>query len=399
MYNKFNKSNKHQNYKNKYINNIYVKKLIINYLYSKIDLPNLNYKIIKYDNELNDISDKIKYIQYSYSGSNNFLIFIKIENKYYSVMVEKNTLCYNFSKLDINRVKIIKVNIRFNKKIYDGTIFDGIYLINKFNNEKKFIINDIYYFTGSDMTYHKIKNKFYVLSSFLDINPNTEDNNLENIDIVINNFYKLNEIENIYNTENNELSHFIKGFSFIKETSGKKILYFFNNSKRDNNSKYNNNKYNNNKYNNNKYNNNKYNNNKQRDIFYKDPYTDRNLYKLKEPVQIEDTKKVTKVNIDSKINVVFEIKKTDISDVYELYLLKYNKNTKNIKLKKVSIAYIPTADCSNLCRNIFKDNKNKSRMLVNCSYNFEKKKWVPCSFAKEKKRAEFIHNVMKKINL
>ncbi len=391
MYNKFNKSNRNNNYNNRYINNIYLKKIITNYLYSKIDLSNLNYKIIKYNNELENISieNKIKYIQYSYSGSNNFLIFIKIENKYYSVMIEKNTLCYNFNKLDINRVKIIKVNIRFNKKIYDGSIFDGVYLINKFSNEKKFIINDIHYFTGDDMTYHKIKHKMCVLSSFLDINPNTQDNNLEKIDIILNNVYELNEIKEIYNKKNNNLSHFIKGLSFIKETSGKKILYFYNSNKNYNN------KTNKNNNNNNKYN--KY--YKKSDIYYKDPYTERNFYKSKEPIQIEDTKKVTKIKIVSNVNAVFEIKETEISDVYSLYLLKYNKNTKNVKLKKMSIAYIPTADCSNMCRNIFKNKNDNSRILINCSYNFEKKKWVPCSLAKDVKRPEFIHKVNKKLGL
>ena len=226
-----------------------------------------------------------------------------------------------------------------------------------------------------------------ILSSFLDINPNTEDNNFEKINIIINNVFESNEIEDIYNKKNNHLGHFIKGLSFIKETSGTKILYFYNNKKNYNN-------------NTNLNNNNKYSKPYRKpEVYYKDPYTERNFYKSKEPIQVEDTKKVTKIKIFSEVNAVFEIKETEISDVYELYLLKYNKNTKSVKLKKTSIAYIPTADCSNMCRNIFKNKKDNTRILINCSYNFDKKKWVPCSLANDVKRPEFIHKVNKKLKL
>jgi hypothetical protein len=397
--------NHNHNHNHFYINNYYIKSVILKYLYSKIDISELSYKIISYNNELSEISNKFKYIQLSHIGSNNFLLFIKIENRFYSVMIDKRSLNYNFNKLDINRVKIIKVNMRFSKNIYDGTIFDGIYLINKFNKEKKFIINDVYYLTGNNMMNNKMKHKFYTLESYLDINPYVNDSNFSNIIITLNKCYELNEINDIFNDiKTHEEKHFIKGLHFIKEKSGHKIIYFLNNNKNNNknNNRNNNNRYNkhstnkystNNKYNN-KYSNNRYNN---KVINMKDPYTDKNLYKLKEPVQIEDTKKIKKVTTNSKINGVFEIKKTDISDVYELFLLKYNKNTKTVKLKKNSIAYIPTADHSNFCRTIFKENKNENTLLVNCSYNFEKQKWTPYSIAKDKKRPEFIHKVQKKI--
>ena len=397
---KFNKNNNMKtNYNNIYINNYYTKNVILKYLYSKIDISELTYKIISYNNQLQEISDEFKYIQLGYVGSNNFLIFVKIENKYYSVMIDKRSLNYNFNKLDINRVKITKVNMRFSKNIYDGTIFDGVYLINKFNKEKKFIINDIYYLTGNNMMNNKMKHKFIYLDSYLNINPYVNDSNFSNIIITINKCYELNEINKIFNEINTNKDQYLKGLHFVKEKSGNKIIYFFNNN-RNNNKSNNNNKYNNkyNKYNkninNNKYNN-KYNN---KVINMKDPYTDKNLYKLKEPIQVEDTKKIKNINTNSKINVVFEIKKTDISDVYELFLLKYNKNTKTVKLKKNSIAYIPTADHSNFCRTIFKEHKNEDKILVNCSYNFEKKKWTPYSIAKDKKRPDFIHKVNKKIN-
>lgn len=387
----FNKNkNVKSNYNNIYINNYYTKSIILKYLYSKIDISELTYKIISYENELSEISDEFKYIQLGYVGSNNFLLFIKIENKFYSVMIDKRSLNYNFNKLDINRVKIIKINKRFSKNIYDGTIFDGVYLINKFNNEKKFIINDVYYLTGNNMMNNKMKHKFIYLDSYLNINPCVNDSNFSNISFTINKCYEFNEIDEVYNDINvNKDKHFIKGLHFIKDISGNKIIYFLNNNRNKNN--YKNNKY---KKNNNNKNYNKYHG---KVIEMKDPYTDKNLYKLKEPVQVEDTKKIKKIKSNCKVNATFEMKKTETSDVYELYLLKVNKNTKTVKLKKISIAYIPTADHSNFCRTIFKENNNENKILVNCSYNYEKEKWTPNSIAEDKKRPDYLHKVNKLI--
>ena len=67
------------------------------------------------------------------------------------------------------------------------------------------------------------------------------------------------------------------------------------------------------------------------------------------------------------------MRKTDMEDVYKLYLLK-RISEKTVKSKKIDIAYIPSMECTQLCKELTKDNK---KVLVICQYNKDKNKWVP----------------------
>lgn len=76
------------------------------------------------------------------------------------------------------------------------------------------------------------------------------------------------------------------------------------------------------------------------------------------------------------------MKKTEIIDVYQLYLGQRDiLNGKNIlRNKKIGIAYIPTKECSIFCRTLFEnnnENKNDDYVLVKCKYLQDKEKWVP----------------------
>ncbi len=86
---------------------------------------------------------------------------------------------------------------------------------------------------------------------------------------------------------------------------------------------------------------------------------------------INPTKKV-EVIINNKMN--FEIRNTDIPDVCELYIKKNNK------IEFHSIACISKLKTSEFIKNLFKNNKNNNKIIVECIYSEYFEKWVPARF-------------------
>ena len=75
----------------------------------------------------------------------------------------------------------------------------------------------------------------------------------------------------------------------------------------------------------------------------------------------------------------FEMKKTDISDVYILNGLEVHK--KRLKRKKICYAYIPTIGRSKWCKDLFIDNES---VVVKCKFHKDKNKWEPVSVTDDK---------------
>ena len=67
----------------------------------------------------------------------------------------------------------------------------------------------------------------------------------------------------------------------------------------------------------------------------------------------------------------FEVRKTDIPDVYDLYLT----NQEN-KLVRQGIAHIPNMKISHLCQDIFRD---KNKEIMKCIHFQKFNKWIPMS--------------------
>ena len=82
----------------------------------------------------------------------------------------------------------------------------------------------------------------------------------------------------------------------------------------------------------------------------------------------ESVKEVKNVN---KSDMVFEIRKTDLPDVYELWYYKNNKMVKN------SIATISTMKTSLFVRKLFENNKKSIYVLCKYRDTFNIKGWIP----------------------
>ena len=78
---------------------------------------------------------------------------------------------------------------------------------------------------------------------------------------------------------------------------------------------------------------------------------------------------------------VFEIRKTSLPDVYELWCIKNNKLSKN------SIATISTLKTSLFARKIFKENHSHKTLYVICQYQqkFNINGWVPIKLSNNTK--------------
>ena len=105
------------------------------------------------------------------------------------------------------------------------------------------------------------------------------------------------------------------------------------------------------------------------------------------------------VKTDETIYVIFEMRKSDTIDVYKLYLINKNKGNGKILLqyKKIDIAYIPNIEISLLCKEMFKNNIDKT--LVKCKFIIDKNKWQPVEQEHERRYPDTIMNISNKIEI
>ena len=223
---------RHQNGPHKNANHsddidLQMKNLIISKIYEMIDLSKFKYRLIETIEDM-EIFNKFEYsLSANYAGTNCLLVFLKINDTYHSFLVDRKTLSYNFSQLNLSNVNIIPIKVRIDRSIYDGTIFDGIYIENPRTGERTFIINDFYYFCGTNTTHDKLQSKIGTIAEY--IPKNIKDDPLINdILITVNRLYSYGDIEKlVYKIIPKVNGYVIKGITFHPEISGTKLIYLF----------------------------------------------------------------------------------------------------------------------------------------------------------------------------
>lgn len=294
-----------------------MKHILINYIYSSVNMNKLKYKILEFDNDLETLLEKKYYISPNFSGSSTFLVFMKTSYDRLSFIVERKKLFYNIQQVNINEVNIIKIYLDLGYDIYNGTIFDGTFLIQP--NRKIFIITDCLLLNGKTMDQIDISTKLNKIKQFIEDNYNENYDN--SIEITTNKLTELKDAEKLINVDIVKVNKTIpiRGIIFQPEFTGTKLIFLFNNE-------------------------------------------------MKNKQQIND-----KINChyfiksNKPINAIFHMRRTTIYDVYNLYLDNDNK------YKKIDIAYIPTIECSLLCRKI----TEKENVIMNCEYINNKNLWKP----------------------
>lgn len=346
------------------VNNDRIKNYIIDYLYDKLEMSEYRYTIVKNISDLFDLRNSKYYVSSNSCGINSFLVFTKNGSNFYSYYVDRRSMSYNKQSLKKNTVQIKEINIPVNKELYNGTIFDGIWIDEELSSnnrdskikKKYFIITDIYEFCGKKyitMDYFKKMANFELYLN------NYVDNENSNIELIIQRPYQINQIEKMFKehiyTNFKKLN--IKGISFFPMNSGSKLIYLF--DKDDDNTK---NDLVHGVYEiseNNKDNfENKDNNNKNDE----DEDDKKKIYKFK-PSSIYSTDEIT---------LNFLLKKTQLQDVYNMWSIFYT-DEKYI-YKKIDIAYIPSYDLSVKLRTMF---INKTKIIFECKLDYDRNEWIP----------------------
>lgn len=205
--------------KNVNINSVQVKSDIIDYVFKVIEMGKYKYKLIQHFNDLTILTKDKYYVSPNFTGKNCLMVFTKLKDIYYSVLLDRKTLKYNKSYIKIEQVKIIPINhIMANKNIYDGTIIEG-----KLLHNQKFYITDIYFLDGRDKAGESIKSKLDEFSTYIDKYIKIDQNN-NKFDLEINKLYVYNDIQFIIDNFK-ESPYKMYGIIFYPNISGTTLLF------------------------------------------------------------------------------------------------------------------------------------------------------------------------------
>jgi hypothetical protein len=350
------------------------KKLLIDYIYSKINISKYKYKLLESTNHLSNFQDSLKYyVSPNFSGHNYLLVFCKIKHKNYNFMINRKQLSFNTDQIKYDNIELIPINIELENTIYNGTIIDGIYIKNDKKRENYYVITDIYLFRGISTENDKLNIKLKQIELYLNNNMKS----CRKIIFSINKLYELDKINNlIYEDIKATRDFHVRGLSFYPEISGTKLIYVFN----DNQDK-------------------KTLNKNEISILSSEQTETKNIQQ-----QLSENKKyifkIKQEYINNEIKFVLELRKTDLSDVYKLFIVEeVNKDNKIIlKTKKLGIAYIPTKEISMLCKECFNKTTN-NRLLFECIFHNGFNKWIPVKEEKQTKIPSKLNEILKKLDL
>jgi hypothetical protein len=317
------------NYKSQILNND-LKKYIIDYLYNKLELYNYRFIILENEETLNKLSENEHYVSPNYKGYNYLLLFLKINNKKYNIIINKKKLSYQKNKLEINNLNIASLYIDCPDEFYNGTILDGK-LISPYSNNNNyiFLITDYYYLM--DDTIDKYI-KMDIIDKLNHINNIIKNIKTKHFDILINKLYTYYNIEHLIKNELPNIKIPILGIIFYPKKSGIQILFNENN--------------------------------KETIIINNNETIDNNSINI-----IQDF-----LNIIKNRNYVYEnskeyknlwLIKTNTTDVYYVH--------DNLNNDKIGIALIPNIKTSHMCFDLINDKPVKFK----CIYNNEFNKWQP----------------------
>jgi len=380
------------------INYEIIKKLCVDHIYESIDISRYKYDIIEYTNDLPKLLEKKYSVSANIAGLNCLLVFIKIKDKYHQFLIDRKTLSYNSQKVNMAQVKLTHVNVKLDINIYKdrGTIFDGTFVQGK--TSRTFIITDAYLFKGVDMTNTTINSKLLSVSTYFNTNYRRDDRE-NNLEVTVNKLFEMSDVGSLVTNVIPKISDFVvKGLSFYPEISGTKLIYMFDqgvaNAARTNVA-------------NNIGTRMSYGTQVQPVVQVRAQPQLQPTYQLgqqnrqNQPPMVRDAwqepplvvpvyKKQERATYVPKkgytdTDYVFEMRKTDIIDVYNLNVIeKVTKGDEKLyKRIKIGIAFVSSLVRSRWCDDVM--SKYGDVVLVHCTFHPQHQKWEPHSVADAKK--------------
>jgi hypothetical protein len=398
-----------------------VKRELIKYVYSTIDLSKFNYEILKYENQLSKFITGRYFVVPNLVGHNCFLIFTKLKSRYYSFLMNRRHLSYSFDKVNPENVYIHHCNANVDITAYSGTILDGIYVKHP-DGRNEFVVTDVYVFKGADYTNNKMDHKLFELEMYLS-NANESAhlmgrdriNAKTNIDIVACKPRDLKDLKVFMDTEykDYEKNYQVRGVSFYPEISGTKLIYLSENGEYNEN-------------NDNRQQMNMQNTRQSRKIAKSDSdngeadddsdsitgvnvNTNNGINRRTNTNNDDSSRKtlkkskdLTKIIFVAKTNnpiyAVLEMKPTSIADNYKMFALEQVRDGSKVRFKKyqMDIAYIPNMKKSIWCKEITTKSATGS-VFVKCIWRDEKQKWEPFELKEDVKLPSLMEDIRKDI--
>ena len=305
------------------INDLDFKNKIIDYLFNTIDISKYRYNLLESTQQLNFLKLNEHYVSPNFKGYNYLLIFYRYNNQPYCAAVDRKNLSYHRDKVDIKRVPIFKIKVMTSQSIFRGTIMDCKLIKNNM------IIKDCFQVMGEMVIEMDMLEKMTYLDNI--VNQFQKDY-CSNFKLKINKLYRYTMLDEVIHNIIPACSLEIQGLIFFPKQSGISIIFVektthkveITNNKVDLNSSY----------------------HMIHDL--------KNFLLSREYSYETDGKKKTLL-----------VKKTIISDVYELY-------DKCSTDEKIGIAHIPNIKISKYCYENIKDES-----MCQCIFSKDFNKWIP----------------------
>lgn len=201
-----------------------IKSKIFNYLVESVSKSKLESNLIRNECNLNELLDNNYSILPNIVGEDYIFICKKLNDKYYVVLVEKNS--FDLSNINFNKINIISLKIRLNLKSYDGTIFEGR-LVN-LGGTNVFIINKVFMLDGSRLDNLALDDIYEKTNEFID-NSYILDTNMNSILFKLNRVYKIHEFDDLLSNKLKSSKYKFSSIDFVKSNFENTYRLYFSN--------------------------------------------------------------------------------------------------------------------------------------------------------------------------
>jgi len=234
------------------------------------------------------------------------------------------------------------VKTRFDVSLYQDTIFEGETI--KINEKWYFYVGDCLVYKKANIVVQSYSKRYEILGNILAIDY-VSDSYMEPFKLIRKDKYEYDDIIGVKNSLIGILPFRVNGYVFkCLETASYDILYIFPECR-----------------------------NKQQEDVNSSPHAvvddAKTAQSGRQNIQMPSQQAVP-VQLKSKDEAKFLMKKTEFPDVYEIYMF----DSSNSKKAKVGYAGIPNIECSVMVKNWFLE---KDEIYAKCKKNPVNEKWIP----------------------